>query len=73
MSHMGVPGLDSSSGSGFLPMQILGGGSHSSSNRVPITHMETWTLFPVPSFSPGPAPALAGIWEVNQQMRALSI
>lgn len=32
-----------------------------------------WIEFTVPSFCLGPALALWGIWEVNQQMRALSV
>lgn len=41
--------------------------------EVPATQTETWIEFLTPRFILGPAPAIMGLWEVNQWMGTYSL
>lgn len=55
----------------FLTVQTLRRQSDGSGSGLPATYMGELE-FSAPSFDPGPALAVTGILEVNQQMRAVS-
>lgn len=52
-------------------LQPLGRSTDGSSGWVPVTTWESWTEFPALVPSPALADYRAGIWEINQEMRAL--